>query len=85
MNGRLLLPEPRLQGHQVKQWSEAFRGHPLETEALRLSTLIDKLLTSSIRDRRMVMWVTCGEAELVSTSPSVSFSLVTILRNRRTL
>lgn len=33
----------------------------------------------------MVIWVTCGEAELVSTNPKVSFSFVTILRNKRTL
>ena len=37
-----------------------------------------------MRERRMVMWVTCGEAELVSTRPKLSFSLVTMFRNSST-
>lgn len=43
------------------------------------------LSTSSIRERRMVMWVTCGEAELVSTNPKLSFSFVTMFLNSSTL
>lgn len=43
------------------------------------------LHTSSIRERRIVIWVTCGEAELVSTNPKLSFSFVTMFRNSSTL
>lgn len=41
--------------------------------------------TSNIRERRMVMWVTCGEAELVSINPKFSFSFVTMFLNSSTL
>lgn len=47
--------------------------------------LINRFHTSSIRERRMVMWVTCGEAELVSISPRFSFSFVTMFLNNSTL
>lgn len=50
-----------------------------------ISCLIGRVHTSNIRERRMVMWVTCGEAELVSISPRFSFSFVTMFLNNSTL
>lgn len=47
--------------------------------------LINRFHTSNIRERRMVMWVTCGEAELVSIRPRFSFSFVTMFLNNSTL
>lgn len=52
---------------------------------LKKNDPICRLHTSNIRERRMVIWVTCGDAELVSTNPKLSFSFVTMFLNSSTL